>query len=94
MAVETNKASNGAVVTASNDDFVTITSMSQAAYFVIRGLKLVSGRRTDRRNEFSFTFEDPNRQAEQLSMDFLSSECRAFDHAVRDLRALTSARRT
>ena len=69
-----------------------VTSMSQAAYFITRGLKLVSGKKKPGNpKEFVFVFEDPKNCIEQLAMDFLSSESRAFDHAVRDLRALVNA---
>lgn len=70
----------------------TVTSMSQAAYLMINGLKLVSGRKDGlRKKEFVFLFEDPDDRVETLAMDFLTSESRQFDHAVRDLRALVNA---
>lgn len=77
-----------------SNNLVPVTSMSQAAYFMMKGLKLHKGSRTGYRNEFEFVLEDPDRRIEKLRMEFLSSEARAFDHQVRDLRALVSARRS
>jgi hypothetical protein len=71
----------------------SVTSLSIAAFLMMKGIKLVSGKRSaEDSREFEFIFEDPKGQIEQLSIEFLSSECRKFDDSVRHLRSLVSAR--
>lgn len=73
-------------------NIVAVKSMSLAAWFITKGLRLVSGKRQlDRPKEFEFLFEDPEQRIEKLAMEFMTSECRSFDHAVRDLRGLVNA---
>lgn len=74
---------------------VRITSMSQAGYLMMKraeGVKLISGKRkVANPKEFVFLFEDPLNLIPSLIVDFMHSESRAFDNAVRDLRQLVNA---
>lgn len=74
---------------------VKITGMSQAAYLLMHNFVLVSGKcKPGKKKEFEFVFEDPDNRVEELLVQFISSESRKFDHAVRDIRALVNAHKS
>jgi len=64
-----------------------INDLGLAAYFIINGLVLKDARVNDR-GVFVFEFDDPNKEAKKLSINFLNSECSRFDQQVRNLRTL------
>lgn len=65
------------------------TDLGSAAYVFMRGLRLLGSRRAARGNgQFVFMFADPENRGEQFSIDFLNSECREYDAAVRSLKKL------
>lgn len=72
-------------------------NMSLAAYLLMNDLELVKASRVRRRDqrgpEFHFVFMDPEKKADKLSLEFISSESRKFDDCIRQIRSLTNTRR-
>ena len=63
-----------------------ITSdIALAAYLKLRGLKLIG---CERQDKFVFEFEDPEKQAEALALDFANSEIRRYDDEMRSLKKI------
>ena len=64
------------------------TDLGTAAYVHMRGLELLGVRRSQGRGKFVFVLSDPDGVGEQLTVDYLNSESRKFDAAVRSLKKL------
>jgi|TARA_Y100000310_G_scaffold285182_1_gene308464 hypothetical protein len=61
------------------------SDLALAAFLCLRGLKLLSaGRETTGR--FKFVFEDPEGKADDLHVEYLSSEFVLFDNFLRNLK--------
>ena len=66
--------------------FVT-SDIAHAAYLMLKGLKLLSAtRETDGR--FKFEFDDSNKAAKSLVMEYVTSEFSAFDNHLKNLKKL------
>ena len=66
--------------------FVT-SDIAHAAYLMLKGLKLLSAtRETDGR--FKFEFDDSNKVAKNLVMEYVTSEFSAFDNHLKNLKKL------
>lgn len=63
----------------------TTSDIALAAYFKLKGLKLIDCSRQDK---FFFKFEDPNGKAEELALEFANSECRRYDDEMRSLKKI------
>lgn len=63
-----------------------ITSdIALAAYFKLKGLKLVECKKDDK---FIFSFEDPENIASQLAIEFINSDMRRYDDEIRSLKKI------
>ena len=66
--------------------FVT-SDIAHAAYLMLKGLKLLSAtRETDGR--FKIEFDDSNKAAKSLVMEYVTSEFSAFDNHLKNLKKL------
>ena len=66
--------------------FVT-SDIAHAAYLMLKGLKLLSAtRETDGR--FKFEFDDSNKAAKSLVMEYVTSEFSAFDNHLKNFKKL------
>jgi len=82
MDVTTNEE----IVTEKSATFIT-NDIAMAAYLFYRKLSLKSAIR-DQGSKFKFCFDDPDSQAEQMTIDFINSESREFDSSMRSLKSL------
>lgn len=64
------------------------TDLAFAAYLQLNALEITKIERPAKGNKFTFVFLDPSGQAEELSYNFLRSESKRFDDAVRSLKTL------
>ncbi len=64
--------------------------LSIAAYLLMKGQKIQVAERSPVNGKFIFEFENKDKACEKLSIEFLSSECCAYDGFVRTLRGLLS----
>ena len=65
---------------------IYITSdIALAAYMKLKGLKLIE---CGRGEKFNFVFEDPDSEAELLSLEFSNSEIRKYDDEMRSLKKI------
>ena len=71
-------------------DLYTTNDLSIAAYLLMKGQKIQVAERSQVSGKFVFKFENKDKICEKLSIDFLSSECCAYDGFVRTLRGLLS----
>ena len=62
-----------------------------AAYLMMKGLHLKDAY-INSRGTYVFEIEDPNGKAQQLSIQFLNSECSIFDNQMRNLRKILKVR--
>lgn len=63
--------------------------LGTAAYAHMRGLPILGVRRGQGGgSRFMFMFEDPEEQGAEFQVDYLNSESRRFDAAVRSLKKL------
>lgn len=63
------------------------TDLGSAAYANLRGLSILGVTRGSD-NKFTFRFADPGNKGQQLQIDYINSDCRRFDEAVRSLKKL------
>jgi hypothetical protein len=56
-----------------------------AAYLMMKGLRLVSASR-EKTGRFKFEFDDPDKKAFQLTVEFVNSEAALFDANVKNLK--------
>ncbi len=68
------------------------SDLGTAAFVHMMGLKILGATRGNR-GKFFFRFEDPEGRAENYALDYVNSECRKFDAAVRSLKKLTDPRK-
>ncbi len=77
------------------DKVFSTTNLSQAAWLLMHDKDLKCGRRTYRQGqkgqEFYYEFYDPDDDCAYLVLNFISSEARRFDDAVRSLRAVANS---
>lgn len=64
---------------------VTLSDISVAAFFLMRGLKLLSAKKLS--SKFEFVFEDPNSLAEGLENEYIMSDISRYDAAMRRLKS-------
>lgn len=68
------------------------TDLPLMAYYIMNGLEIA--KLTKKRGQgggaqdFVFYFRDPDGKAEQLRIEWVNSQCRDFDNAVRSLKKL------
>lgn len=67
------------------------SDLGTAAFAHMLGLKLL-GSVKDPRGSFIFRFSDPEGRGPNYEVDYLNSECRRFDSAVRSLKKLCHSR--
>lgn len=63
------------------------SDLGTAAFVHLRGLPILGARRVEG-DRFVFRFRDPEGVGEALQIDYLNSDCRKFDEAVRSLKKL------
>jgi hypothetical protein len=63
------------------------SDLALAAYLTLKGLKLLSAKRLES-GRFQFILEDLERTAEELSIDFFSSEFCEYDNKIRSLKKI------
>lgn len=56
-----------------------------ASFLMMKGLKLLSAEK-EKSGRFKFTFDDPDSQGTNLSVEFLNSESAMFDAHVKNLK--------
>lgn len=66
--------------------FIT-SDLSLAAYLVMKNLNLLSAKKNDI-GKFEFHIDDPDKEAERLSLEYVNSECCKFDNQVRTIKKL------
>lgn len=65
------------------------TDLGSAAFVVVSGIDIHGVKKaTTRGGQFVFMFEDPENKCPELQVDFMNSDCRKFDAAVRSLKKL------
>lgn len=74
------------MVTSDEATWVT-TDLGSAAFAHFRGL-LILGVTNDGHGKFTFRFSDPEHKGKQLQIDYMNSECRRYDEALRSLKKL------
>ena len=67
----------------------TTHDLSVAAYLLMRKQKIIAAEKAPS-GKYIFKFEDSEKQCQKLSIEFLSSECCAYDGFLRTLRGLLS----
>ncbi len=67
------------------------TDIGVAAYLLMNGLRVLSARRLAG-GAFRFEFLDPGMVAEDLQIEYVNSEARRFDEAVRAMKKLCQDR--
>lgn len=73
-----------------SDSVATTQDLFIAAYWHMRGLRVLSARRLDRRR-YRFSFADPTGKAAELRMEFANSESARFDASQRVLKKLVTS---
>tara|TARA_R110000824_G_scaffold324163_1_gene511141 strand:- start:57 stop:284 length:228 start_codon:yes stop_codon:yes gene_type:complete len=68
----------------------TTHDLSVAAFLLMNKQRIVSAERDTATGKYIFTFDNENEECRKKSIDFLSSECCAYDGFVRTLRGLLS----
>jgi hypothetical protein len=68
-----------------NNHFIT-NDLSLAAYLIMRGCELINSKRLGKTYKFTVNILDYKKH--QLQADFMNSESRRFDAAVRDLKKI------
>jgi hypothetical protein len=68
----------------------TTSDIALAAYFKLKGLKLIKCGRGDK---FHFIFEDSENKAEQFALDFINSDMRKYDDEMRSLKKIIYSRK-
>lgn len=58
-----------------------------AAYLCVKGLSLVKAKKTYN-GKFEFILEDPNGEAEELSIEYINSDYCKFDNQIRSIKKL------
>lgn len=75
----------------SNGDWET-SDLGTAAFIHMRGLEILGAHRVPRGRanggKFMFAFADPDHEGRSLQVEYLNSDCRKFDAAVRSLKKL------
>ncbi len=81
-------------VTASPQVVVT-TDLALAAYYSVKGLRLIRLKKVGRngRNNFNFMFADPEDRSSELGIDYVNSESRRFDESMRAIKKAVSQER-
>lgn len=65
------------------------SDLGTAAFVHMKGLAIRGARRAhDHSRRFIFVFGDPDSRGEELQIEYMNSECRAYDAAVRSLKKL------
>jgi hypothetical protein len=63
---------------------ITISDISMAAFFLIKGLRMLSAKKSG--NKFEFVFEDPTGISDSLENEYILSDFSRYDAAVRKLK--------
>ena len=70
------------------EDRVFVTSdLPLAAYLVVNGLNLQKARKMSG-GKFEFILNDPDDNAEQLSIDYINSDFCKFDNTIRSIKKI------
>lgn len=63
------------------------SDLALAAYLTLRGLSLISAARSEN-GRFEFVLDDPKGEAQDLSLEFFSSEFCEYDNKIRSLKKI------
>jgi hypothetical protein len=72
-------------------DTFTTSDLPLAAFLVIKGLTLIKARKAGS-GKFEFVLEDPDGEAERLSIEYINSEFCKFDNTIRSIKKLLYTR--
>lgn len=64
------------------------SDLGTAAFVHMSGLEILGVRRSQGKGRFIFVFSDPDDRGQELTVNYLNSESRRFDAAVRSLKKL------
>jgi len=64
------------------------SDLGTAAFVHMKGLEILGSTRSPQNGRFMFRFSDPQGRGEALMVEYLNSDCRKFDAAVRSLKKL------
>lgn len=62
------------------------SDIATAAFLLMRGLRLISA--SNPSGKYSFVFDDSDGKAQDLTLEFINSECSKFDSHLRSLRSM------
>ena len=65
--------------------------IASAAFLLLKGFKLESA--IDDGKKYVFIFDDPNSLAQLTCIQYINSECSAFDNHMRGLRSVLRSRK-
>lgn len=71
----------------SNSNYFTTSDLPLAAFLVIKGLNLVKAKKSHG-GKFEFVIEDPDEEAEALSIEYINSDFCKFDNQIRSIKKL------
>ena len=60
----------------------TTPDLSVAAYLAMKGMRLIKASKTSS-GRFEFVFDDPNNEAESMTLEYFNSEFCTFDNNIR-----------
>lgn len=63
--------------------------LALATYMKLKGLPVVRATRRNR-HDFEFLFRDPDNRWDELTIEFVNSDCRRYDDEMRSLKKLAS----
>ena len=63
------------------------SDLALAAYLALKGLNLISAKRAEN-GRFEFELDDPESKAQDLSLEFFSSEFCEYDNKIRSLKKI------
>ena len=63
------------------------SDLALAAYLALKGLNLISAKRAEN-GRFEFELGDPESKAQDLSLEFFSSEFCEYDNKIRSLKKI------
>ena len=70
----------------STNTFVT-SDLPLAAFLVIKGLTLIKAKKAGN-GKFEFILEDPDNEADKLSIEYINSDFCKFDNTIRSIKKL------
>jgi hypothetical protein len=85
---DTSRGNGQGLTPGQQRDVYSTTDLPLMAFYIMRGLELVKAERNRNGSNMIYWYRDPEGRAEDLRVEWINSECRDFDNAMRNLRKL------